>query len=378
MTAFTLHPRRILTGTDVVEDGCLTVEDGVIAGIADVPPAGAEVVELPDCDLLPGLIDLHSDCWNQRSQPRPTMTFPLADSLVALDTEVVAWGITTHFTCVAVQDDAAKLRSIARATEQVRVLEKLREELRADHRVHLRVEATTERIDAADQLAASPVVALLSYMDHTPGQGQYASEEDWRTYHAAIVDGDPDEMLRHLRARQEFVDDSRLTLARIAATHGLALASHDDDSTASVERAQALGASICEFPVTAEAAHAATERGIFTVMGAPNALRGQSHLEGNLSARRALAAGHLGALVSDYHPPALLSALYALADAGLCPLDQAVRLATVHPAQAAGLTDRGSLAPGKRADLVAVRRRGGVPAVAQTWVAGRPAFGGRA
>jgi alpha-D-ribose 1-methylphosphonate 5-triphosphate diphosphatase len=88
-------------------------------------------------------------------------------------------------------------------------------------------------------------------------------------------------------------------------------------------------------------------------MGAPNAMRGQSY-SGNLSARAAHAAGLLHILAADYHPAALLPAIRALSDADPDGLVGAVRLATKNPAMALGLSDRGEIAPGKRADLAIV------------------------
>src|SRR5206468_11581497 len=113
------------------------------------------------------------------------------------------------------------------------------------------------------------------------------------------------------RERQDGVDKVKAYLADAARAHHVALASHDDDSTASIRQARALGASIAEFPVNSEAADAARDHGLYTVMGAPNAMRGQSHIAGNLSAREALIRGALGILASDYYPPALLTAVYA-------------------------------------------------------------------
>ncbi|WP_131785755.1 alpha-D-ribose 1-methylphosphonate 5-triphosphate diphosphatase [Protofrankia symbiont of Coriaria ruscifolia] len=373
--SITLQAHRVLTGECLLTPGYVTVDGEHIAAVGTEPPQGATIVDLGERDLLPGLIDLHSDSWHHRAHPRPSTSFALDETLVMLDTEVVSWGITTHFVCVAVQDDAAKGRTPDHAAQSARIVEKVRDQLRADHRVHLRVETTSERLDLAADLAALGCVSLLSYMDHTPGQGQFQREEDWRAYYATTGETDLDAMLARRRARQTHTGTTITELARLAHQRGISLASHDDDTLARVDRAHRLGVRIAEFPVTAQAAAAATERGLLTVMGAPNALRGTSHLSGNLSARQALHAGHLGALASDYHPPSLLGAIYALPAAGLCALSTAVALATRGPARAAGLTDRGILTPGNRADLVAVTQRAGRPVVAQTWVAGTPVFG---
>lgn len=60
-----------------------------------------------------------------------------------------------------------------------------------------------------------------------------------------------------------------------------------------------------------------------------------------------------GAPASVPHGPSLHHELALLVDAGLTPLD-ALRAATVLPARHFGLTDRGAIAPGLRADLVLV------------------------
>ncbi len=91
--------------------------------------------------------------------------------------------------------------------------------------------------------------------------------------------------------------------------------------------------------------------GLATAMGAPNALRGQSY-SGNLSAREAHAQGVLDILASDYHPSAILPAILELAKADPAGLPAATRLATLNPARALGLSDRGEIAVGKLADFV--------------------------
>jgi alpha-D-ribose 1-methylphosphonate 5-triphosphate diphosphatase len=52
-------------------------------------------------------------------------------------------------------------------------------------------------------------------------------------------------------------------------------------------------------------------------------------------------------------------------------LPGAIRTVTRNPAAAVGLTDRGEIAVGKRADLIRVRVAGDVPAVRSVWRGGR-------
>jgi alpha-D-ribose 1-methylphosphonate 5-triphosphate diphosphatase len=79
-------------------------------------------------------------------------------------------------------------------------------------------------------------------------------------------------------------------------------------------------------------------------------------------------------LSSDYYYPALLHAALRLVRDRICPLPIAWRLISENPARAARLHDRGTLAAGRRADIVIVDDRRGMPRVVATFVAGRPVF----
>lgn len=352
----------------------VTIDDGLVVEVGPRPPAAAARLDLGHCDLLPGLIDLHSDCLEDRARPRAGAELPLGAALLQLDAEAVTAGITTHYVCAVLDDDPERHRSSGRAAEIVAAVAGTGPSLRADHRVHLRVEVTGEGVEGVAGLAAEGPVAMVSYMDHTPGRGQYADEAAWRAFIAQRQpEVDITDLLSRRRKAQAGAAGNRAAVAAAARRCHAVLASHDDDSVAAVDEARALGASICEFPVNEDAARAARAAGLGTVMGAPNALRGVSHLS-NLSARDAIADGLLDALASDYHPHSLLAAVYRLADDAVCSWADAARLATSGPARLAGLADRGVLAEGRRADLVAVQRRAGMASVAQAWVAGRPAF----
>ena len=103
------------------------------------------------------------------------------------------------------------------------------------------------------------------------------------------------------------------------------------------------------------------------LMGAPNVVRGGSH-SGNIAASDLAREGVLDVLSSDYVPFSLIHAPFVLADEiDDLDLPAAIRLVTATPAKTVGLDDRGSLAQGKRADLVRVRRESGVPVVRSVW-----------
>lgn len=373
---FALRAQRVLADGVERHGWVVGVAGGLIDHIGPEPPADRPLHDLGAVDLVPGLVDLHSDCLELKARPRSAVELPLDNAILELDAELAIWGITTHFLCVCIEDDIGKYRSLGRADETAVALERVASQLRVDHRLHLRVDVTGEGMDTAERLVSSSRVALVSYMVHLPGIGQFPDEASWRRYYTTVEhDGEEalQDRLRRRRARLAYVFDSQTRLAHLAEERGVPLASHDDTTEADVDRARALGVRISEFPTSASAADMAASRGLQVVMGAPNAWRGTSH-HGNLSARDAIAAGHASVLASDYHPPSLLAAVYAMAEDGACSWADALALVTEGPAAAAGLDDRGRIAAGRRADLVAVGRRAGLPAVAGTWVAGRDAL----
>jgi alpha-D-ribose 1-methylphosphonate 5-triphosphate diphosphatase len=85
-------------------------------------------------------------------------------------------------------------------------------------------------------------------------------------------------------------------------------------------------------------------------------------------------AGACDILASDYYYPAMARAALLLAERGVLPFAEAWALVSANPARAAGLDDRGTIAPGKRADLVLVEAAGpGAPRVLATIAGGRAA-----
>jgi alpha-D-ribose 1-methylphosphonate 5-triphosphate diphosphatase len=134
-----------------------------------------------------------------------------------------------------------------------------------------------------------------------------------------------------------------------------------------------LGVSISEFPTRVEAAKAARALGVATLFGAPNVLRGASQ-SGAMRALDGVLAGVADCLCGDYSAAALLPSVFKLVDLSGCALPEMVALVTRNPARAVGLGDRGEIAVGKRADLIAVRHLGGLPQVERVWVRGRAVF----
>ena len=242
------------------------------------------------------------------------------------------------------------------------------------HLVHARVEISSVRgTQSLSQILGEPAVRLVSIMDHSPGQGQYATDEAFRYYVAKTTgrnDAEIDEIIAHKNNQRAFIADRIQYVIDVCNQHRIPVATHDDDTVAKISEWQRHGIQISEFPTTMAAAVAAHAAGMHVGMGAPNVLRGKSS-SGNLSASDAIVAGVVDWLCADYYPAALLPAAFRLADQQLMELPDAVALITTNPARAVGMGDSiGEIAVGLHADLCVVRLDAGTPIVTQVFVDG--------
>lgn len=100
-------------------------------------------------------------------------------------------------------------------------------------------------------------------------------------------------------------------------------------------------------------------------------MRGGSH-SGNISAKSLAEAGELDIISSDYVPSSMLQSVFLLPEQlpGIT-LPQAVAMASSNPADAVGLTDRGALEIGKRADMLRISLIDNTPVVRAVWRSGK-------
>ena len=361
---------------EVVENGSVRIEDGVIAEIRPEPIADA-VIDGGGRFLMPGFIDLHGDMIEREIAPRPNANMPIDFGIHELDKKLAAHGVTTAYAAVSFATESVygHVRSLETTSAVIEGINRLRDKLLIDHRVHARYEITnTGAAPTLERLLEAGEIDMVSLTDHTPGQGQYNNIQAYIlsiSERRAVSEETAAEMVRkriEMRDRPD-IDAKLKDVVGLALKHGLSLASHDDDSVKKVAEMYDLGVTISEFPVTTAAAEEARRRGLWTLMGAPNALRGQS-MSGNLSALDAAQAGLLTVLAADYHPAAFVPGVFKIAEVVKGGLPAAVAMATVNAARAAGLEDRGAIALGQKADFVAVEQ-GDVHRIRATFRAGQ-------
>ncbi|MEQ8398515.1 alpha-D-ribose 1-methylphosphonate 5-triphosphate diphosphatase [Thalassobaculum sp.] len=378
MTAEMILSNARLVLADEVVHGTVRVSVGRIASFDSGSTAVAGAEDLDGDYLMPGLIELHTDNLERHIQPRPKVNWPTSSALLAHDAQVAAAGITTVLDAIAVGGtltEDIRDRIVRESAEAIRSFREA-DLLRADHHLHMRCEvAHKDVLRLFEPFKDDPLVRLVSLMDHTPGQRQFVNLDKLRVYYQgkhAMSDAEFERMIVDRKAAQELYSDRhRRTLVEMALSAGHTIASHDDATQEHIDEAAELGLTISEFPTTMAAAHAAHAKGLTTIMGGPNVVRGGSH-SGNVSAGDLAEAGVLDALSSDYVPSSLLHGALMLHERHGMTLPGAIATVTRNPADMIGLDDRGRIAAGTRADLIRVKRLDdGVPVVRRTWREGR-------
>ncbi len=367
---------RIVLADEVLPHGSVHVVAGRIAAIDSSTSHVPGAQDLQGDLLLPGLVEVHTDNLERHVMPRPKVSFPMRAAVQAHDAELAAAGITTVLDAIGVGDPYGDGFRSRDQSALLGVLDQLEGAglLRCQHLIHVRCELPAPNAqELFEPFARHPRLRLISLMDHTPGQRQWTDVRHARIYYTGKKgwsEAQFDEEMRIAPQRQAlYAQPNRDWFASFARVHGVALATHDDTTLAHVDEARALGASMSEFPTTLEAARHAHRHGLKTIAGAPNVVRGGSH-SGNVSAMDLAREGVLDGLSSDYVPGSLLQAAWCLhRDAGFS-LPEAMQVVAAGPAEAAGMHDRGLIAPGLRGDLVRVRELDAHPVVRAVFVGG--------
>lgn len=386
---------------DRVEALSVRIEDGRISAL-DGARDGARVVDVSGYILVPAMIDIHGDAFERQLMPRPGVFAPLHAALFDTDRQLAGNGIATAYHALTLSWEPG-LRSVARGTEIVRGLADLAGRLAVENRVQLRWESfCPEAIDLIAEALGGPLLPSIAFNDHTsmamldksvPLQTrpfEFASDFPVidlaaadpaifaeRAKRAGLSPAAYRDLMQKIWDRRPDVPGYIAQVAAMGRAAQAPMLSHDDSQDETRRYFRTLGARISEFPMNLETAQAARDAGDFIVFGAPNAMRGGSHL-GSPGAAQMIARGLCDILASDYFYPAMLGAVARLCADGVADLAAAWSLVSTNPAKALGLHDRGRIAEGLRADLVLLDwPEGAAPAPVLTLCAGRVAHASR-
>ena len=376
--------QTLVANGNVVTDGGIldsdvVIENGRIAELrgSAVAANGMKRLDASGCLVLPGIVDIHGDAFERQIMPRARVHFPLDMALMDTDRQLLANGITTAFHGVTLSWEPG-LRSREACQELIDAIERQRGELACDTRLHLRFE--TYSLDAVGDVIAwmqAGRIDLLAFNDHIEdmaGGLDKPHKLNRFTERTGLDAKGLANLVEDVRARGHEVPAAVAQLASAAQAAGVPTLSHDDETPEERRDYHALGCRIAEFPTNEPTAETARELGDAIVFGAPNVVRGGSHA-GAPSATEMVRQELCSVLASDYSYPAPLHAAFKLADEGILPLEKAWALISANPAGAAGLTDRGRIAPGQRADLVMVEKQDGRrPKLRAALVAGEPVY----
>ena len=396
---FTFEGAQVYLPGEIAET-TVTVANGQIAEIGG--PVQGEAIDAHGLILAPALIDVHGDAFERQIMPRPGVFFPTQTAVIDTDRQLAANGIATAYNAITLGWEPG-LRDVARGRDLMQAMRDLAPRLTVENRVQLRWETFAfEALDVIAWALAGPLLPSVAFNDHTsmtmraydvaiqdrafelsPDFSIAALDDDRmkkrtasKAQRAGLGEADYIALLGKIWDRREAVPDAIKQVADMARRAGAPMLSHDDTRAETRAWFRDVGARVAEFPMVMEAAQAARAGGDPIIFGAPNAARGGSHI-GSLGAGDMVEAGLCDALASDYFYPAMLAAIAKLDHERRADRLALWSLVSTGPARAMQLDDRGTIAAGKRADLVLVDwPEGSVPAIQGTWVAGRCAYRG--
>lgn len=367
----------VISGGQAVRGDHISAEPVVIVDgcFVDAAPVDARAFDADGLTLAPGVIDVHGDGFERNLSPRPNVHFDLDTAILETDRQLISNGITTAYLALTVSWEPG-LRSLEMGRKVVAALQRLRPNLSCDIRLQLRWEIFA--LEAADQIAewlTLDPTPTLAFNDHFVGMrdgkrmvhklGQYASR-------AGLSEDEYKALMDEVASREGEVPIAVARLAAAAQKLGVICFAHDEETVAARRENRSMGITVSEFPLAEETARDAVNAGEHTILGAPNVMRGGSHV-GAMDAGPAVKAGLCTVLASDYYFPAPLSAVLKLSE-GVDDLPRFWPVVAGNAAAACGLNDRGTISAGRRADLVAFRNTAAGPVVEAVFCGGTPSF----
>lgn len=375
---------KIVTENGILKNYDLLIEEDKIKSIMKRGTAkitsDVEIIDANEGYVSPGFIDIHSDYIETMAVPRPTAMMDFNISMRETEKILVNQGITTMFHSLSLyKHDEFSFKPI-RNPENVRKFADIIEKTHNGshlirHRFHARFEIdNVEGVEELKNYINKEKVHLISFMDHTPGQGQYRDLEIYRETlkgYRNVSEEQLDNIIEVSKNKDKITMETIQEIAALATEKCIAIASHDDDSLDKLDFVKSYGTAISEFPIDLDIAKGARNKGMFTLAGAPNILLGGSH-SGNLSAAEAIKNNVVDVLCSDYYPAAMLHAVFILHEKYGLDLCEMFKLVTINAAKAVNMDSIiGSIEKGKKADILIIEKlEDDFPVITSTFVDG--------
>jgi alpha-D-ribose 1-methylphosphonate 5-triphosphate diphosphatase len=374
-----LHGGPVFDGEHLLAQGAVVFNNEGIAVIVegDVFPPVEDAHDVCGQLIVPGLVDLHSDSLEKWVEMRPGIYFDAAFALQSLDQRIASCGITTFCHAISFADDESGLRSPEEAEKLVRLIHHFSKlsHCSVHHKIHARFEVgSTWSLEILERLLSEKLLDLVSFMDHTPGQGQFKTLQSFIDYYRETYHLTQEEIICLVDKKQQRLAEGWVQIANLASkAHqaGIPLLSHDDDTVDKIDLVERLHVTGSEFPVSMEAAKAAKKRSMKVFMGAPNLVRGVSS-NGHLRASETIKYGVCDGLMSDYYPECLVQAPFVASKILSMDLEDVLKLVTSKPATFLSKEKkRGYLVEGGPADIAVIDTSNPWIRVTQTWVNGK-------
>lgn len=320
---------------------------------ADAPTASCWAFDASGLHALPGIVDLHGDGFERNISPRPSVTFPLEQALLQTDQQLICNGITTAYLALTISWEPG-LRSLDSAAELIESWARLRPRFSCDIRLQLRWEVfALDAVPTIKSWLALDPKPSFALNDHVTSMIRKNSMKDFAKngQRCGLTADEYKNTVMELAKRQDEVDRAVAGLVSVANEAGVICFSHDELTPQARIQNRAIGVTVSEFPLTMDTAAEARRAGESTVLGAPNVLRGRSHV-GAVNATEAIGEGNCNVLASDYHYPSQLLAVTKLGKGDPKEVAKYWPLISVNPAQAVDLHDRGTFTTGARADFI--------------------------
>ena len=202
---------KIVTEESILEGYDLLIENDIIKGIVKSGTTNIDEENIIDAHggyISPGFVDIHSDYIENMASPRPTSVMGFDLSLMESEKVLINTGITTMFHSLSFYGldlfEHKPIRSSGNVSKLMEVIRNAHNEKHLiRHRFHARVEIDDIRdVENIRSYIKDGKVNLLSFMDHTPGQGQYRNIELYKKVLKGYKDVSDEEIDKMIDVRQ--------------------------------------------------------------------------------------------------------------------------------------------------------------------------------